>query len=365
MNLSHLIVGNRKLVLWVGLLLIIPAALGYLHTEVNYDLLSYFPPNLPSIEGADLLEEKFGMYSFALVMTTGCELFEVAELKQQLSKVDGVKDVAWLDDFTDIYIPDGFMPDSIEDRFLAGDSALLQVKFEEGARSESTSRAVGKIRRLIGDDAYLGGQPVFIAEMEEATRKEMVLYSIIALISLFAVLSLSMTSFLDPLLLLIAVGIAVVYNMGTNFIFGQISFMTTSIAAVMQLGVSMDYSIFLLHRFEEEKQVFADPREAMSQAMVKTAGAITASATTTMAGFAALIFMLNGIGRDMGQVLAKGVLISLIINLTLLPCLVLTFQKAASRFRHKQLLPTLIAQLWLVKAVPVAGPDHSNGGNFF
>ncbi len=350
MILSRLIIKHRKQVLIIGLLLLIPAALGYLHTDVNYDLISYFPRNLPSVVGEDLLEEKFGMSSFALVMTNDNELFEVAELKRELSMIEGVKEVAWLDDFTDIHIPAGFMPEAVEERFLSGESALLQIKFEGSARSELTAGAIKKIRTLIGEDAYLGGQPVFISEMEEATRKEMIIYTAVALLCLLAVLSLSMTSFLEPLLLLLAVGLAVIYNMGTNFIFGRISFITASIAAVMQLGVSMDYSIFLLHRFEEEKQTFTDPREAMAAAVAKTAGAIAASAITTVAGFAALIFMENGIGRDMGQVLAKGVLISLIINLTLLPCLVLTFQKAANRFRHKQLLPSFKRSApWFIK----------------
>lgn len=350
MKLSRLIVRNKRLILIIGLVLIIPAALGYLHTEINYDLISYFPQDLCSIEGENLLEEKFGMSSFALVMTAGDELFEVVELKQKLSEVSGVKEVVWLDDFTDIYIPAGFIPESMQERFLSGKCALMQIKFKENARSKHTADAVKEIRSLISDDTYLGGQPVFITDLEETTRKEMVVYTAIAVACLFAVLSLSMTSFLEPLLLLIAVGLAVIYNLGTNFAFGRISFITASIAAVMQLGVSMDYSIFLLHRFEEEKQACADPREAMASAMAKTASSISASAITTVAGFAALIFMKNGIGRDMGQVLAKGVFISLIINLTILPCLILTFQKTADRFRHKQLLPSFNRPApWLIK----------------
>lgn len=340
MKLSRLIVNNKKLILTIGLILLIPAALGYLYTGVNYDLISYFPPGLPSVEGENLLKEKFGMSGFALVMTTGHEIFEVLELKDRITAVDGVKEVSWLDDYTDVHVPAEFIMESVQEQFLSGDSALLQVKFVENARSQRTAAAIKEIRSLIGDDAYLGGEPVFATEMEEAAGRELVLYTLIAVVSLFVVLSLSMTSFLEPVLLLVGVGIAVVYNMGTNFIFGQISFMTASIAAVMQLGVSMDYSIFLLHRFEEEKLTWNDPRKAMVSAITKTAGSISASAITTVAGFAALIFMKNGIGRDMGQVLAKGVLISLIVNLTVLPCLVLKFQKTADRFRHRLLLPS-------------------------
>ncbi|MCM8899698.1 MMPL family transporter [Caldicoprobacter algeriensis] len=347
---SRFVVKHRKAVLALFLTLLIPSVFGIFLTRENYDILSYMPNYLNSRKGEEILEENFNLSGQAFLVVKDREMWEVKDIKSRIEAVDGVKDVIWVDDFEDITLPAEFMNPDIRKNFFSGSSTILQIQFADSARSESTMRAINEIRKIIDRDMLFGGEPVIMNDLKAITSKEMVYYMVIAVISIYLILSASMTSFIEPLLFLASIGIAILLNMGTNVIKGEISFITASIAAVMQLGVSMDYSIFLLHRFEEEKQKHPNIDDAMVAAMSRTGVPVMGSALTTIAGFVALMFMKNGIGRDLGFVLAKGIIFSLLMNITVLPCLILMFNKYADRHRHKPIIPTFkrVSQ-WVVK----------------
>jgi predicted RND superfamily exporter protein len=350
LKFSKFVIKHRIFIVVLAFILIIPSLVGIILTRQNYDVLSYMPGDLNSRRGEELLKEKFKLSGLGLIIVNNKELWEVMDLKSKIEAVHGVDKVLWLDEFEDITIPVEFMTDEVRENFFSGDSTILQVQFEENARSKATSEAVKEIRKIIDSKTLFGGEPVIISDLQEITSKELVYYMIIALVSIYLILAASMTSFIEPLLFLVSVGIAIVFNMGTNVIKGEISFVTASIAAVMQLGISMDYSIFLLHRYEEEKLKYPSPQEAMASALSKTGTAVAASALTTIAGFAALMVMKNGLGRDLGFVLGKGIIMSMLVNVTVLPCLILIFGKYADKRRHKPILPTLKkSSKWMVK----------------
>lgn len=347
---SRFVVRHRKAVLVLFLVLLIPSVLGMFLTRQNYDILSYMPEYLNSRRGEEILEGNFNLSGQAFLVVKDREMWEIKDIKSRIEAVDGVKGVIWVDDFDDITVPVEFMNADVRENFFSDGSTILQIQFVENARSEATMRAVNEIREIIEADMLFGGEPVIMNDLQVITSKEMAYYMIIAVVSIYLILSASMTSFIEPLLFLISIGIAILLNMGTNVVKGEISFITASIAAVMQLGVSMDYSIFLLHRFEEEKQKYDNVDDAMIAAMSGTGVAVTSSALTTVAGFAALMFMKNGIGRDLGIVLAKGIAFSLLMNVTVLPCLILTFNKYADRYRHRPIIPTFKrASRWMVR----------------
>ncbi len=336
------VVRYRKTIIITYLIILIPSIVGYALTRTNYDLLSYMPDGLNSKQGEQVLEEEFSLSGLGLIMVREKPGWQIEELISRLEGLEGVDRVAWLGNYADIYVPVEFIEPVIKERFASGDTVLLQVQFTENARSKKTNEAAGRIKNIIdGDtDILFGGEPVIISEMQETVNQEIVLYAAVAVIMILFILNLSVSSYIEPLLFLIYVGVAVLINMGTNIFLGEISFITASIAAVMQLGISLDYSIFLMHRFEEEKLKHDSIEEAMESTVSKTVTAIASSALTTIGGFTALMVMQNGIGRDLGLVLGKGITISLIVNLTLLPSLLLTFYKASSRFAHKIMLPS-------------------------
>lgn len=341
---------HRKAVLALFLALLISSVFGIFLTRENYDILSYMPNYLNSRKGEGILEENFNFSGQAFLVVKDREMWEVKDIKSRIEAVDGVKDVIWVDDFEDIILPMEFMNPDIRENFFSGRSTILQIQFVDNARSESTMRAINEIRKIIDRDMLFGGEPVIMNDLKVITSKEMVYYMVIAVISIYLILSASMTSFIEPLLFLVSIGIAILLNMGTNIIKGEISFITASIAAVMQLGVSMDYSIFLLHRFEEERQKHPNIDDAMVAAMSRTGVPVMGSALTTIAGFVALMFMKNGIGRDLGFVLAKGIIFSLLMNITVLPCLILMFSKYADRHRHQPIIPTFKrVSRWIVR----------------
>ncbi|WP_025746994.1 efflux RND transporter permease subunit [Caldicoprobacter faecalis] len=347
---SRFVVKHRKAVLALFLALLISSVFGIFLTRENYDILSYMPNYLNSRKGEEILEENFNLSGQAFLVVKDREMWEVKDIKSRIEAVDGVKDVIWVDDFEDIILPMEFMNPDIRENFFSGRSTILQIQFVDNARSESTMRAINEIRKIIDRDMLFGGEPVIMNDLKVITSKEMVYYMVIAVISIYLILSASMTSFIEPLLFLVSIGIAILLNMGTNIIKGEISFITASIAAVMQLGVSMDYSIFLLHRFEEERQKHPNIDDAMVAAMSRTGVPVMGSALTTIAGFVALMFMKNGIGRDLGFVLAKGIIFSLLMNITVLPCLILMFSKYADRHRHQPIIPTFKrVSRWIVR----------------
>ena len=351
-NFGRLVVKYRKAIIAFYLLLLVPSVVGYLATGVNYDMLSYMPGHLNSKQGEEILEEEFALSGLGLLMAHEKKNFEINNLIDTLEVIDGIDNIVWLGDYSDIFVPVEFTDLLVRERFTSGDTTLLQIQFIENARSTKTNEAVTAIRAVIGDDPnyYFGGEPAVLVDMQSAVDEEIILYSAIAVAMILIVLTMSCTLYLDPILFLLAVGVAIIINMGTNVFQGQISFVTASIAAVMQLGISLDYAIFLMHRFEEEKSEHTSIEEAMAATINKTATTVSSSALTTIGGFAALMVMQNGIGSDMGLVLGKGILISLLVTLTFLPGLILLFYPFSSRFQHRVMLPSFkpIAR-WLVK----------------
>ncbi len=341
-RLGEFVVKYRKVIIIVYLVILVPSIIGYLMTGINYDTLAYMPDDLNSKKGELLLEDQFEHSGMGLLMVRGKSIWEINKLIDTIKPVEGVDKIVWLGDYTDIYVPLKFVEPEIKERFVSGDTVLLQIQFDENPRSEKTNHAVAQINKLIGDDddILFGGEPAILSEMQATIDEEIMDYAIVAVIMIIIILTMASSSYLNPLLFLISVGVAVIINMGTNIFQGEISFITASIAAVMQLGISLDYSIFLMHRFEEEKNKHETIEQAMAATINKTAVAIASSALTTIGGFAALLIMQNGIGQDLGMVLGKGILISLIVNLTFLPCLILGVYRFSSRYQHRILLPS-------------------------
>jgi uncharacterized protein len=333
------IIKHRKWVVIFFSLLIIPSVIGNIMTEVNYDMASYLPEELDSVKGNKILSEEFGLSDTLYLLLGDRELWDVAELKVKLESTPGVSEVIWLNDYTDINVPGNFIPAEIKDQFISEKSTILQIQIYGNSQEASTGKIIEEIKEITGEEAYLGGESVMNYELKQILDKEKIIYFIIGAIAIFILLALSTTSIFEPFVFLLAIGVAIILNLGTNIIFGSISYMTASIAALIQLAVSVDYSIFLLHRYREEKEKNISNEEAMISAVSKTSTTVTASGLTTIAGFLALLIMKVTIGRDMGLVLAKGVLFSLITTMTLLPCLILLLNKLISKSKHRILLP--------------------------
>ncbi len=336
------VVKHHKLIIALYIILLIPSLFGYLLTHINYDQLAYMPASMNSKQGEELLQNAFNLHGLGLILAADKEPWEQALLANRVGSISGVKEVVWLGSVEDTFIPPYRQNETIRANFIRDEYSLFQIRFQDTARSERTNRAVGEILGLIEDDPnlMLGGEPAIIRDMRVITRQEMILYMTIAVIMILIILNLSVASYIDPLIFLLSVGVAVAMNLGSNFIQGEISFLTSSIAAVMQFGIALDYSIFLLHRYEEEKKQKAVPAEAMAVTINNTFVAIASSGLTTIGGFFALTVMQNGMGRDLGMVLGKGILISLLVNLTLLPSLLLVFHRVSDRYQHRVLLPS-------------------------
>ncbi len=342
-SFSRFIVNNPKKIVVFYVLLLLPAIAGYILTEVNYDQLDYMPPEMNSRQGEELLQEEFGLSGMGLLLAENKEPWEVEKTAEIISKIRGVDHVNWLGTYEDRYLPFDFMDEEIKSRFLSNDSTyLLQVQFAERVRAEEGELALDKIMAIAEteQDLRLGGRPSILRDMRTIVREEMLVYAAIAVMMILFVLNMSVSSYIEPLIFLVSVGVAVGLNMGSNVIQGDITFLTASIAAVMQLGIALDYSIFFIHRYDEEKEKNENMEEAMAATIKNASPAIVTSAMTTVGGFAALMFMRNGMGPDLGFVLGKGVFISLIVNLTLLPSLLLVFKGLSKKYTHRILLPS-------------------------
>lgn len=354
------VVKHYKAIMVVCILLLIPAVYGMINTRINYDLLTYLPDNLNSVKGQHILEEDFRVAGNAFLMIEGQDDWQVRHLKREIEKIPGVEKVIWVDQFADITIPRDFVPQKVIDQFYKGDDTLMQVQFEGGAGDEKTVAAIKDIQKLLDQSSYLGGTSAIIADLRTLIDHERILYLIIAVVLIFLILALTMSSSIVPLLFLLSIGVAVLYNLGTNLFLGQISYVTSAIAAVLQLGVTMDFSIFLMHRYLEEKKRSSNKEEAMATAIEKTFVAIGASSLTAIAGFLSLGVMQIGLGRDMGTVMAKGVALGVLVSLTLLPALILSTDDFINRFQHRIFLPSfkwtsrLVSQRYWVMVILLA-----------
>ena len=323
----------------IAFILLIPSAIGYFKTKVNYDILSYLPNDLETRQAQKILKDEFDCGSLAMLIVEGMENKDVSKLKDKVSQVNGVSEVIWIDDALDISVPKEILPKSVREMLFSDNSTMMIVKLKDTDASESTEKSIEQIRNITGKQAFLSGIGGVIKDTKDLADKETPIYVLIAVILSVVILSLTMESFIIPIIFMLSIGIAIIYNMGTNIIFGNISYITKALSAVLQLGVTMDYSIFLLHRYDEERVNQFNKTEAMAVAIEKTIKSITGSSLTTVAGFLALCIMDLALGKYIGFVMAKGVVFGVICTITVLPAMILTCDKLIHKYRHKTLLP--------------------------
>ncbi len=353
-KLSRLVVRLRYVILIVSMALLIPAGIGYLKTRVNYDILTYLPKDIETMKGQDILLDQFGTGAFVLYVVEGMEEKDVAALKAQIEDVDHVANVLWYDSVMDISIPMQMLPGDVYDAFNSGDATMMFIIFDEGTSSDGTMQAIEDIRKVSNKQCFMSGMSAIVTDTKNLAMAETPIYVGIAVLLAVIVLSLTMDSYLIPLFFLLSIGMAIVYNMGTNVFAGEISFITQSLSAVLQLGVTLDYSIFLWHSYQEELADNDDKLSAMANAITATFQSVIGSSITTVAGFVALCFMSFTLGLDLGVVMAKGVVFGVIGCVTILPSMILVFDNLIEKTRHKPLLkefvkiPEFIAGHYLV-----------------
>lgn len=333
---------HRILILIIGLLLLIPSIIGTAKTRVNYDLLSYLPESLETVKGQDILVDEFGMGAFSMVVAENMELRDVQKLKEEFQQVSHVKDVLWYDDVADISLPVEMVPQELRETFFKENATMLLVLLDDTTSSDAAMEALGQLRQIAGKQCFISGMTGIVTDIKDLCLKELPVYVIIATGLAFLILELTGTSFLVPVFFLLSIGAAVLYNLGSNVFLGQVSYITKALTAVLQLGVTMDYSIFLLNSYEENKKRFPGEKErAMGHAISNTFKSVVGSSVTTVAGFAALCFMTFALGRDLGIVMAKGVVIGVVCCVTLLPALLLIFDKPIEKTKHRPLIRNL------------------------
>lgn len=336
------VVKCRVVILITSILLLIPAVFGYVHTRINYDVLTYLPKEIETMQGQDIMIEDFGIGAFSMLMVDGMELKDVAALKAEVEKVDHVEKVLWYDSIADISMPQSMLPDKLYKVFNSDKGTMMAVFFDEGTSSDGTMEAIGKIRKLCGKQCFLSGMSAIVTDTKELSERETPIYVLIAVILSSIVLAVTMESFIVPVLFLLSIGIAILYNLGSNIVFGEISYITKALAAVLQLGVTMDYSIFLMHSYEEQQaECGGDKKLAMAHAITQTFSSVIGSSITTVAGFIALCFMSFTLGKDIGIVMAKGVVLGVITCVTILPSMILVCDKLIEKTKHKPLLPNI------------------------
>lgn len=335
-------VRHPKLVVLIALLLLIPSAIGFLNTKVNYDLFSYLPDDLESVQGEQILDETFHNAGMSIIITDGMSPKDTKALKKKVEQVDIVSQVLWVDSFADISIPSDILPDLVQNVFYSadGEKTMMLVQYDQPGSSDEVLDAIEEIKGLLNKQTFLSGLTVIIEDIREITEHEAILYSLVASALALLIMGALMESWLLPLVLVLALGIAVLYNMGTNFMKGSISFLTQCVAAVLQLGVTMDYSIFLMDRYEEEKKHFTTKEDAMVEAVGQSFTALTGSALTTFFGFSALCFMQLTLGFDIGFVMAKGVIIGVITVLLVLPSILLLMDDKIQKYKHRYFKPS-------------------------
>jgi predicted RND superfamily exporter protein len=340
MKFANFITRHVKLVLIIALALTVPAAIGFITTKVNYDILTYLPSDLNSMQGEVLLDKDFKDATISILIVEGMPTKDIEAMESRIAKVPGVSAVLGAADILSPSVPVDVLPSAIREKLFVNDSTLLIVKYDGAAMSEETQGAIAAIRKECGRQCFVSGASVVLKDTKDLVDRETPIYVLLAVVLSVIVLSLTMESFLIPFVFLIEIGLAILYNFGTNFILGQISYITKALAAVLQLGVTMDFSIFLLNRYEEERLKRPDRREAMAHAIKNTFLTISAGALTEIAGFLALCAMSLTLGADIGLVMAKGVLFGLLGTVTILPAMILALDGPIHRFRHKPLLPT-------------------------
>ena len=337
---GRFIAKHRVLVLIIALLLLIPSVLGYAATRVNYDILTYLPDSIDTMVGQEILQDEFGKGGYSMVVVQGLDDKDVAKMREEFSQVDGVADVLWYDSIASLSVPKEILPDDLLEKFNTDDSTMMLVFFSGGTSSDETLEALAQLKQIAGKRALIGGMTATISDTRDLTEQEEPIYVLIAVLLSCLVLAITMDSLMLPILFIASIGMAILYNLGTNIFAGEISYITMALAAVLQLGVTMDYSIFLYHRYEEERPNYDDERDAMAQAVVAAFRSLSSSSLTTVAGFLALCVMRLTLGRDIGIVMAKGVVLGVATVILVLPSLVLIFDKQITKHKHKSLMPS-------------------------
>ena len=341
LKLGEKIVSARVVILILSLVLLIPAAYGYIKTRVNYDILSYLPKDIETMEGQDILVDQFGTGAFSLYVVEGMEDKDISALKEKIENVDHVSKVIWYDSFADLSVPKSMLPDSLYDAFNNDekDATMMAIIFDDTTSADETMDAIEEIRKISNKQCFLSGMSAVVVDTKKLSEKETPIYVLIAVILSSIILAITMDSIMIPVLFLASIGMAIVYNLGSNIFMGQVSYITKALAAVLQLGVTMDYSIFLWHSYKAQQKEYTDKKEAMAHAIAETVSSVVGSSITTVAGFVALCFMSFTLGLDLGIVMAKGVVLGVIACVTILPSLILVFDKAIEKTTHKVILP--------------------------
>lgn len=343
-KLSKAIVKHRSLILIIAAVLIIPSVIGMAGTRINYDMLSYLPDDIETIEGQDILLKDFGKGAFSFVIVDGMEDKDISKLRGKLEKIDNVDSVIWYDSLMDISVPKEVLPDEIYNAFNSGDSTVMAVFFKTSTSADETMQAIKEIRKTAGKSCFVTGMSAVVTDLKDLCEHEEPIYVGLAVLLCCAAMMLFMDNWIVPFVFLLSIGSAILLNLGTNYFLGDISYITKALAAVLQLAVTMDYSIFLWHSYEEQKARYSgDKQRAMAHAIKATISSVFGSSVTTIAGFIALCFMSYTLGLDLGVVMAKGVLLGLIGCITTLPALILVFDKLLEKTMHKPLMPPLNA----------------------
>lgn len=336
------VVKFRIPILIISILLLIPAGLGYVNTRVNYDVLTYLPEDIETMQGQDILVKDFGTGAFSMFIVDGMEDKKVSALKAKIENVEHVQKVLWYDSLADISMPKSMIPKDVYEVFNSDTGTMMAIFFDEGTSSDGTMEAIGEIRKLAGKQCFLSGMSAIVTNTKNLAEKETPLYVLIAVVLAVIVLGLTMDSYFIPLLFMLSIGMAIVYNLGSNYFFGEISYITKALAAVLQLGVTLDYSIFLMHSYEEQQVRYnGDKERAMAHAISQTFSSVIGSSVTTVAGFIALCFMTFTLGMDIGVVMVKGVILGVIACVTILPSMILCCDKWIMKTMHKPFLPDI------------------------
>lgn len=352
-NFGKGVVKLRIPIFIVSLVLLIPSALGYFHTRVNYDILTYLPGEIDTMKGQDILLDEFGTGAFSMCVVQGMDSQDVAKMCDKMDDVDHVKKIISYDSIADLSIPTEMLPEDLRDVFIneEKDAKLMAILFDSSMSSDETMGAIEELRKVADKQCYISGMSAVVTDTRNLSDAEVPIYVLIAVVLAVIVLSLTMDSAIIPVFFLLSIGMAIVYNLGSNVFFGEISYVTQALAAVLQLGVTMDYSIFLWHSYEENQELYpGDKNNAMAHAISSTITSVVGSSITTVAGFIALCFMSFTLGLDLGITMAKGVVIGVICCVTVLPSMILIFDKIIDKTRHKAFIPDLgfIAN-WVIK----------------
>lgn len=340
MKFGKAVVKLRHAILVIALILIIPSAIGMAKTHVNYDMLSYLPSDMESVKGQDLLMDEFHKGGFSILVLENMKTDDVTKLKKDIEKVDHVESIVNLQDVVNPSIPISMYPKVVQDNIDNKNATMLVTFYDTGISDEHTLNAVDQIRKMSNKDTYVAGMTSMVLDLKNIAETEEIKYVAVAVALSLLVMMLLLDSYVAPFLFLLSIGLAILYNMGSNIMFGEISYITKAIAAVLQLGVTMDYSIFLWHSYMEKLDDGIEPKPAMAEAINATLISVTGSSVTTIAGFLALCFMTYKMGMDLGLVMAKGVVFGVVCSVTVLPVMILFFTRTLQKTRHKTLIPS-------------------------